>query len=108
MKRNQTLQAKDRIFVDKRTHAINGCRGDVWLTPREYELLACLADHEGNPVSRVELLHDAWDWDNADSLKTKTVDMHVRRLRMKFEQAGLDPKLIKTIRGRGYALSASA
>ena len=94
------------LTINRRTHAINGGHGDVGLTPREFELLSCLAEHAGCPVSRVDLLQDAWEWDNAEALKTKTVDMHVRRLRMKFEQAGLDPGLITTIRGRGYALLA--
>lgn len=103
-KRNQN--APRSLHIDQRAHAINGMNGDVGLTPREYELLACLADHAGAPVSRTELLHDAWSWDNAGDLKTKTVDMHIRRLRMKFERAGLDPQLIATVRGRGYALIA--
>lgn len=94
------------LQIDETTHAINGVNGEVDLTPREYGLLACLADHAGAPVSRTDLLQDAWEWDNASDLKTKTVDMHVRRLRVKFERAGLDPNLIATVRGCGYALIA--
>ena len=94
------------LQVNTRTHAINGTKGAVGLTPREYSLLVCLVDHAGSPVSRCELLSDAWGWDFASELKTKTVDMHVRRLRMKFERAGLDPSAISTVRGRGYAYIA--
>lgn len=98
--------AEGSLRINEGRHAICGCGGDVDLTPREYDLLVCLADHAGNPVSRVDILQDAWDWDNAEDLKTKTVEMHVRRLRKKFEQAGIDPHLIATVRGQGYALIA--
>ena len=92
--------------IVKNERAICGENGKVCLTPREYNLLACLAAHAGSPVSRDELLSDAWGWDYASELKTKTVDMHVRRLRMKFERAGLDPSAISTVRGQGYAYIA--
>ena len=94
------------LQIDVTTHAINGSNGPVGLTPREYGLLSCLVDHAGSPMSRTDLLSDAWGWDYASELKTKTVDMHVRRLRMKFERAGLDPNAISTVRGRGYAYIA--
>ena len=93
------------VAIDERNHSIAGSNGSVDLTPREYSLLACLVNNAGHPVSRPELLRDAWHWDYANDLKTKTVDMHVRRLRMKFEQAGADPKLICTVRGCGYAFN---
>ena len=92
--------------IEKSDRVICGANGKVNLTPREYNLLACLAAHAGTPVSRDELLSDAWGWDYASELKTKTVDMHVRRLRMKFERAGLDPSAISTVRGQGYAYIA--
>lgn len=92
--------------IEKSDRVICGAKGKVNLTPREYNLLACLAAHAGTPVSRDELLSDAWGWDYASELKTKTVDMHVRRLRMKFERAGLDPSVISTVRGQGYAYIA--
>ena len=94
------------LQVNTSTHSIYGANGPVGLTPREYDLLTCLVDHTGCPLTRTELLSDAWGWDFASELKTKTVDMHVRRLRMKFERAGLDPKAISTVRGRGYVYIA--
>lgn len=106
MKTTTSNHVASSFRINERKHAICGTTGDVGLTPREYDLLICLADHAGSPVSRIDILHDAWEWDNADQLKTKTVEMHVRRLRKKFEQAGIDPCLIATIRGQGYALIA--
>lgn len=101
-----TARKTEPLQINVSARAINGVNGAVDLTPREYNLLSCLVDHAGSPMSRTDLLRDAWGWDYASELKTKTVDMHVRRLRMKFERAGLDPSTISTVRGRGYAYIA--
>ena len=106
MKSKLDTNSARTLKINETKHAINGGHGDVDLTPREFDLLTCLVDHAGDPLTRTELLSTAWEWDNAAELKTKTVDMHIRRLRMKFEQAGIDPKHISTIRGRGYAYIA--
>ena len=94
------------LQINMRTHMINGAKGAVGLTPREYSLLAYLVNHAGSPVSRDELLSVAWGWNYASELKTKTVDMHVSRLRTKLKRAGLDPSTISTVRGRGYSFVA--
>ena len=91
------------VSIDESNRSIEGSNGSIDLTPREYSLLICLLSNAETPLSRSDLLRDAWHWDYAAELKTKTVDMHVRRLRMKFAQAGIDPNHIATVRGRGYA-----
>lgn len=70
------------------------------LTPREFELLACLMRYGGKVLSREQLLRDAWGWEYL--VETKTVDTHVKRLRDKLEAAGIDPALVETVRGYGY------
>ena len=103
---NETaLTATPLLDIDENARAIRGSNGQIELTPREFSLLTCLVDHAGTPVSRPDLLRDAWHWNYASELKTKTVDMHVRRLRVKLELAGLDPRLITTVRGCGYAFT---
>jgi two-component system response regulator RegX3 len=72
------------------------------LTPREFELLACLMRHAGNVLSREQLLNQAWDWEYV--VETKTVDTHIKRLRDKLSSAGADPLLVETVRGYGYRL----
>ena len=94
------------IAIDREKHSISGENESVGLTPCEYNLLTCFVDNAGRTLSRPDLLRDAWHWDYATEVRTKTVDMHVRRLRAKLERAGLDPKLIVTVRGRGYAFNA--
>lgn len=88
------------ITLNEDTHVAQGDKGAIDLTPREFELLACLMRNAGKVVSREDLLHDAWNWEFIT--ETKTVDTHIKRLRDKIESAGYDPKLVKTVRGYGY------
>jgi two-component system alkaline phosphatase synthesis response regulator PhoP len=68
------------------------------LTPREFELLAFLARHPGRVFSREELLRKVWGYDYVG--ETRTVDVHVRRLRAKL--GDLRGRIIETVRGVGY------
>lgn len=88
------------ITLDEDAHTATGPAGDIDLTPREFELMACLTKNAGKVVSREELLRDAWGWEYLT--ETKTVDTHIKRLRDKIEQAGYDPGLVETVRGYGY------
>lgn len=88
------------ITLNEDTHVAQGDKGAIDLTPREFELLACLMRNAGKVVSREDLLHDAWNWEFIS--ETKTVDTHIKRLRDKIESAGYDPKLVETVRGYGY------
>lgn len=88
------------ITLNEDTHVAQGDKGPIDLTPREFELLACLMRNAGKVVSREDLLHDAWNWEFIT--ETKTVDTHIKRLRDKIEAAGYDPKLVETVRGCGY------
>lgn len=88
------------ITLNEDTHVAQGDKGAIDLTPREFELLACLMRNAGKVVSREDLLHDAWNWEFIT--ETKTVDAHIKRLRDKIESAGYDPKLVETVRGYGY------
>lgn len=88
------------ITLNEDPHVAQGDKGAIDLTPREFELLACLMRNAGKVVSREDLLHDAWNWEFIT--ETKTVDTHIKRLRDKIESAGYDPKLVETVRGYGY------
>jgi DNA-binding response OmpR family regulator len=76
---------------------------EIPLTRREVELLALLAEERGRIVSRRTLLREVWRFDRADHLETRTVDMHVAKLRKKL---GAARDLIETVRGEGYRLLA--
>ena len=76
---------------------------EIELTRREVELLALLAEERGRIVSRRTLLREVWRFEHADHLETRTVDMHVAKLRKKL---GAARDLIETVRGEGYRLLA--
>ena len=81
-------------------------RGDVEvaLTQRELELLAVLARDAGRIVSRRQLLREVWGMPDPDRIETRTVDMHVAKLRKKLGQEGQER--IETVRGAGYRIRA--
>ena len=75
---------------------------EVELTPTEYKLLLLLAERRGRVQARQHLLETVWE--AAPDIQTRTVDMHVQRLRTKLRAAGT---LIETVRGFGYRLKAA-
>jgi DNA-binding response OmpR family regulator len=71
------------------------------LTGREMRILQVLSKEPGRIVSRRGLLRDAWDMRNVEQLETRTVDMHIAKLRKKLGEHG---EMIETVRGQGYRL----
>ena len=90
-----------RVDLDAHEAHIAGARLD--LTPREFDLLAFLARNPGRALSRDELLRKVWGYDYVG--ETRTVDVHVRRLRAKL---GDHHVLIETVLGAGYKLALPA
>lgn len=72
------------------------------LTEIEFRLIELLASKPGHIFSRGDILQALWGYDASSAAGTKTVDVHISRLRIKLNDATHDPKFIVTIRGRGY------
>ncbi len=72
----------------------------VPLTRREVELLALLAREHGRVVSRRRLLQEVWRLIHVDEIETRTVDVHIAKLRKKIDRGGAS--CIETVRGAGY------
>jgi two-component system phosphate regulon response regulator PhoB len=89
------------IRIDRGAHAVTVDATSVELTPTEYKLLLTLAERRGRVQARTHLLETVWE--AAPDIQTRTVDMHVQRLRAKLGAAG---ELIETVRGFGYRLRA--
>jgi two-component system phosphate regulon response regulator PhoB len=87
------------ITVDRAAHQVRVEGTDVELTPTEYRLLLLLVERRGRVQERGQLLESVWE--AAPDIQTRTVDMHVQRLRAKLGAAG---DLIETVRGFGYRL----
>ena len=90
------------IGIDRAAHRVSIEGREVELTPTEYKLLLTLAERRGRVQARAHLLETVWD--AAPDIQTRTVDMHVQRLRAKLGAAG---ELIETVRGFGYRLRAA-
>jgi two-component system response regulator RegX3 len=86
------------LTIDQRTRAVHYSGATVALTPKEYDLLVCLASDPGAVKAREQLMHDVWDENWWGS--TKTLDVHVASLRKK-----LHPDVIETVRSVGYRLT---
>jgi two-component system alkaline phosphatase synthesis response regulator PhoP len=77
----------------------------IELTAKEFDLLLCLARHDGETVTRPMLLKEVWDYDDEEDT-SRTVDSHIKSLRTKLGDSAGDPKYIQTVRGTGYRLIA--
>jgi len=73
------------------------------LSEREIELLRYLASNAGRAISREEILARVWRIDPS-GLETRTIDMHVARLREKLRDDPAEPRILLTVRGKGYML----
>ncbi len=88
-----------RVYRDARRVTVHD--REVALTPTEFRLLERLIERRGRTQTRPQLLEDAWPdgWGGLHRPRTRTVDMHIRRLRSKLGSAG---DWIETVRGCGY------
>ena len=71
---------------------------------RELEILRYLQTNSHRPVSREELLQHVWGYHLADAIETRTVDIHIAKLRRKIERDPKQPQYLVTLRGEGYRL----
>jgi len=89
---------------------LSGRRGNEALTftRREMEILEYLQRNTQRAVSRDELLTRVWGYDRSAEIETRTVDIHVAKLRRKIELDAKEPRSLITVRGAGYRLVVSA
>jgi two-component system phosphate regulon response regulator PhoB len=89
------------VSVDVNSHQVLLDGEELHLTPTEFRLLQSLVETRGRTQSRRQLLETAWSVEShiSDRIQTRTVDMHVRRLRSKLGRVG---DWIETVRGFGY------
>jgi DNA-binding response OmpR family regulator len=78
--------------------------GEVELSAKEIHILRLLAEEPGRIVSRRVLLREVWGMNNVQQVETRTVDVHIAKLRKKLGASGM---LVETVRGQGYRLCAS-
>jgi phosphate regulon transcriptional regulator PhoB len=91
------------IALDPARHRVTVAGAPVELTPKEFDLLHALMAGAGRVLSREVLLNRVWGYARADEIESRTVDVHVRRLRAKLGAAGAR---IATVKSVGYRFEA--
>lgn len=99
---DRLLFSKQNLIIDGKKYQVQIGERVLELPPKEFDLLFFLASHPGQVFKREQLLHQIWDY--TSTVKTRTVDEHIKRLRQHLEEAGLEnpEQIIKTFWGVGY------
>jgi DNA-binding response OmpR family regulator len=92
------------LVIDREAYTVHLRGQEVELTPKEFDLLVTLAERPGRVRTREYLLETVWGY--TGGVQTRTLDMHIRRLREKLEEDPSHPQLIETIIGIGYKIVA--
>lgn len=99
-----SLSLGNEITLDPR-NLMGHVRGEaVAFTRREMDILEYLYKHRERPVPREELLHRIWGYARDLEIETRTVDIHLAKLRRKLEVDPKQPEFLQTVRGGGYRL----
>ncbi len=97
---NQEVITANELQINMSQHAVTLGDKLITLKPKEFDLLAFLARHRGQVLTRETLLERVWDYDYSGG--TRTVDVHIRWLREKIETDPSKPHYIHTVFGVGY------
>src|SRR6266850_1618481 len=95
--------SQSAVTLDPARHLVTLHGRRLELTPKEFDLLQALLEAAGRVLSREHLLSRVWGYARADEIESRTVDVHVRRLRAKLGDAGT---LITTVKSVGYRFEA--
>jgi DNA-binding response OmpR family regulator len=105
LRRAPTLQEEHRLstgelVIEDERHQVRVAGRPIELTPKEFELLKILAENPGVVMERDFLLEKVWGYAFAGA--TRTLDVHIRRLRQKIGDDPQSPRYIETVHGLGY------
>ncbi|XPP26398.1 MAG: winged helix-turn-helix domain-containing protein [Leucobacter sp.] len=91
---------EEGVRLDTERHTVTVRGEEVPMPLREFELLELLMRHSGRVLTRGQLIDRVWGSDYYGD--TKTLDVHVKRIRSRIEEEPKEPKLVTTVRGVGY------
>jgi two-component system response regulator RegX3 len=100
------IRLGDLVEIDIRNLCGKHNDKSLSFTRREMEILVYLHNHRERPVSRDELLNKVWGYAKTVDIETRTVDIHIAKLRRKIESDPSNPLFLTTVRGAGYRLLA--
>ncbi|MDQ1111220.1 two-component system response regulator RegX3 [Microbacterium testaceum] len=90
------------LDIDRHTVAVDG--GEINIPLKEFELLEVLMRNAGRVLTRGQLIDRVWGTDYFGD--TKTLDVHIKRIRSRIEQNPSEPSMLVTVRGLGYRFEA--
>ena len=98
------IKLTNDVEIDTENMTGNSASGRMTFTRREIDMLRYLADNSTRPVPREELLTKVWGYSKDLNIETRTVDIHIAKLRRKIELDSKQPINLVTVRGAGYRL----
>ena len=98
------IELREDIVIDTENLSAVSPAGELTFTRREIDILQYLAMNASRPVSREELLTKVWGYARNMDIETRTVDIHIAKLRRKIETDPKEPVNLVTVRGAGYRL----
>ncbi len=101
---NTQIQLGDALKIDTLNLAGQLHGKEIHFTRREMEIIEYLHANSGRPVPRDELLNKVWGYAKTMDIETRTVDIHMAKLRRKIEPDPSSPRFLVTVRGAGYRL----
>lgn len=110
LRRSQIVQEQSRMLsigsIEVDTENLSATNGsdEIAFTKREIEVLSYLANNSDRPVPREELLSKVWGYARDLGIETRTVDIHIAKIRRKIEVDPKQPAFLITVRGAGYRL----
>lgn len=99
---NKGIKSFDGLEIDEQGRYVYVDGANIEMSPKEYELLSYLAENPGKALSRDQILNAVWDYDYFGD--ARTVDTHIKKLRLKLGEKG---EFIQTVRGLGYRFEVS-
>lgn len=102
---DERVLESERVTVDLDRHAVSVDGKEISMPLKEFELLEVLMRNAGRVLTRGQLIDRVWGSDYFGD--TKTLDVHIKRIRSRIEENPAQPVLLVTVRGLGYRFEAS-
>ncbi|MEN8098132.1 MAG: response regulator transcription factor [Chloroflexota bacterium] len=100
-----TILSCGPIILDLDQRSIQNGRTEQRLTPKQAKLLEILMRHPNQTITRKQLMYKVWMTEYMDD--TRTLDVHIRWVRESIEEDPSKPRLLRTVRGKGYYFAAA-
>lgn len=99
----QEILIVDELLIDQKQAKVFRKGQEIYLSTMEYQLLLVFVHHQGQTLTRIQLLDALWDH-KGQYVEDNTLSVTIRRLREKIEKDDKNPQIITTVRGLGYRM----